>query len=268
LASGNFSLALGSGFGVDGGATAAGDSSIAIGRRSVSSAAFATAIGAFSSSTGTNATAIGTDSNAYGNNSIAIGRNAVANSPGGVAVGTDAFVSQNASGAFAFPGATAAEPHSVVAVGRIFASDFVITLRAPYNTWLKSGDGLCTDSSGSQVKYGNTTDGDMISWTREGGGTDDSLEVCKLRCENATGCESFTRDSSDGECILYTAAYTISTLPIGSATSWECWHRSADPLSPAQPPSASPTGTSEISLVSLVAKVEELAARVAALEGM
>ena len=67
----------------------------------------------------------------------------------------------------------------------------------------------------------------MIKWTRNGGGDDDSLDVCKQRCvESTEGCFSFTRDSKDGECILYTTAYTATTGPAGANT-WECWHRAS-----------------------------------------
>tara|TARA_B110000459_G_scaffold196839_1_gene239432 strand:+ start:258 stop:1190 length:933 start_codon:yes stop_codon:yes gene_type:complete len=128
VASGNFSVALGGGFGEDGGAKATELSAIAIGTGASCTSPYTLAIGTFANSSGFNSSSIGTRSNASGNNSIAIGINATVRSLGGVAVGQNAFVAENATHAFAFPGAAAFEPESVVALGRVFADDFVVTL--------------------------------------------------------------------------------------------------------------------------------------------
>ena len=90
--------------------------------------------------------------------------------------------------------------------------------------WVKSGDGYCADANGVMDKYGEAS-GNMISWTRNGGGEDDSLAICQGRCQQSSGCRSIVRDSSDGECILYSVAYVSTTGPAG-ANSWECWHLS------------------------------------------
>ena len=102
-----------------------------------------------------------------------------------------------------------------------------------------AGPGLCTGPDGlsddpHDVKYGQGAfAGTMIIYTRDG---TDTLETCKQRCrDNPSGCVSFTRDSSDGECILYNVQYTHSSGSSGSST-WSCYYSGSVP----SPPSPSP----------------------------
>ena len=93
--------------------------------------------------------------------------------------------------------------------------------------WNYNGQGMCGPSVD---KYGS----DHISWTRN---SQDTLADCQSACFANGECQSFVRDSQDGECILYRSAHMEATGP--SSSTWECWHHG--PL--ALPPSASPTPT-------------------------
>ena len=122
-------MAIGGGERINGGGgpVASGASALALGERAVASGATAAvAVGVGATATAAGAFALGRDAAAIGTDAVAIGTGAESRAEFGIALGAASAVLPDAVGAVAFGGAVAAEPRSLVAVGRAFASDFVI----------------------------------------------------------------------------------------------------------------------------------------------
>ena len=138
FASGNHSVAIGGGEHIGEGPVASGASALALGERAVASGAIAAvAVGVGATATAAGAFALGRDAAAIGTDAVAIGAGAESRAEFGVALGAASTVLPDAVGAVAFGGAVAAEPRSLVANGRAFASDFVL---ADFDIGASSGD--------------------------------------------------------------------------------------------------------------------------------
>ena len=145
-------MAIGGGERINGGGgpVASGASALALGERAVASGATAAvAVGVGATATAAGAFALGRDAAAIGTDAVAIGAGAESRAEFGVALGAASTVLPDAVGAVAFGGAVAAEPRSLVANGRAFASDFVI---ADFEIGVSSDDAMAPASLSAALR--------------------------------------------------------------------------------------------------------------------